>query len=308
MRYLLIIALLLGTGCATAQRSVSTGPNVPMPPQNAQEVALTDNATTQMPEKQDTYIYPVEYGELSDGPRADDPAELAELLEMQAPKSIKENSAVNLLRPSAIRDAARLVTIQTALSWRYAQLLRETYRHESALDKAFNFGPLMMTQGDTLIMPPVLTQAGASMRIEEGTTATTAKTTYELLAAAAYVSVVPNWRSYLMTEGFPEPEKPNPAVLPKNDKERRIWRAAVREAWALGVEEAGQLYKENVARMTRDYRGIMLYHLLTAQHLLTQVNVAESDLGIHVKNEKMHLGQKVYRITRPSRFVVPGGE
>ena len=165
------------------------------------------------------------------GPRKDEPAELTELLEMQGHGG-KEQSAVQLMRPKAIREAARLVTFQTAMSWRYGQLVAETECYNAIMDTAFNFAPLLLTQGEALILPPQIARAGASMRIEDGATATAAKTTYELLEPARYIAVVPNWREFLMADDFPEPEQPNPAVLPKNSEERAIWRAAVREAWA----------------------------------------------------------------------------
>jgi hypothetical protein len=78
----------------------------------------------------------------------------------------------------------------------------------------------------------------------------------------------------------------------------------VREAWARGVAEADQLFADNVARMTRQYRGIMLYHLLTAQHLLSKVGTASADLGMKTSDNgnKLHIGQRVYRITAPSFF------
>lgn len=243
------------------------------------------------------------------GPRPDDPAELAELLDLQGTTSRKE-TAVTRLRPSAIRDAARMTTFQTAIAWRYGKLLEAVDRHAAIMETAFNFTPLMMTQGDALIMPPVLTRAGASMRIDDDGTATTASTTYEMLQKARYVPVAPHWRSYLMTENFPEPEQPNPAVLPQNSEERAIWRAAVREAWAQGVEEADNLFTDNVSRLVRDYRGVLLYHLLTAQHLLSRVRTADADLGVRVTGDgnRMNLGQKVYRITEPSFFVTPRAE
>lgn len=300
---LVALVLMLLSACAGRQ---GTAPDlVPMPPQNATAVPL--NGTAEWPPSDDIglYVFPVEYGKITDGPRSSDPLELKELLSLQAAKSIKENSAVNQLRPAAIRDAARLVTLQTAMQWRYAQLLRDTKQYSGILDTAFNFGPLMMTQGEAVIMPPVLTRSGASMRIEDNITATVAKTSYELLTPAKYISVIPNWRWYLMNDGLPSPEQPHPAVLPKNSDERLIWYAAVREAWELGTDQAEQLYQENVSRMVRDYRGVMLYHLLTAQHLLSNVTTASSDLGIYAKDSKMHIGQRVYRITRPSGFIVP---
>ena len=240
------------------------------------------------------------------GPRHGDPAELAGLLEMTGTATGKEKTAVQLMRPKAIREAARLVTFQTAMSWRYGQLLEETERYSAIMDTAFNFAPLMLSQGEALILPPQIARAGASMRIEDGATATAAKTTYELLEPARYVAVVPNWREFLMADEFPSPEEPNPALLPKNTEERAIWRAAVREAWAQGLAEADQLYADNVSRMARSYRGVMLYHLLTAQHLLSRVNTASSDLGTRRSDNgnKLNIGQKVYRITAPSAFTV----
>ena len=240
------------------------------------------------------------------GPLHGDPAELAGLLEMTGTATGKEKTAVQLMRPKAIREAARLVTFQTAMSWRYGQLVAETERYSAIMDTAFNFAPLLLTQGEALIMPPQITRAGASMRIEDGATATAAKTTYELLEPARYVADVPNWREFLMADAFPAPEQPNPALLPKNTEERAIWRAAVREAWAQGLAEAAQLYADNVSRMARSYRGVMLYHLLTVQHLLSRVNTASSDLGTRRSDNgnKLNIGQKVYRITAPSAFTV----
>jgi len=109
-----------------------------------------------------------------------------------------------------------------------------------------------------------------------------------------------------MADDFPAPEQPNPAVLPKTAEERAIWRTAVREAWAQGLAEADQLYADNVSRMARSYRGVMLYHLLTAQHLLSRVNTASADLGMRQSDNgsKLNIGQRVYRITSPSAFTV----
>ena len=313
-----------GFGC-TASKSGPTDATVPMPPlkethgttQQPTQPGGTPPATpeaanpasTNQTVPTGTTLVIEEPLPKSSGPRPDDPTELAELLDLQASASRKE-TAVTRLRPSAIRDAARMTTFQTAIAWRYGRLLEAVDRHAAIMDTAFNFTPLMMTQGDALIMPPVLTRAGASMRIDDDGTATTASTTYEMLQKARYVPVAPHWRSYLMTENFPEPEQPNPAVLPQNSEERAIWRAAVREAWAQGVEEADNLFTDNVSRLVRDYRGVLLYHLLTAQHLLSRVRTADADLGVRVTGDgnRMNLGQKVYRITEPSFFVTPRAE
>lgn len=313
-------------GCAGKQDAGESVPPVPLPPQTAQapekaQPAKKTEAANPKEEAGKMSPYDAAYGEddaaqylvvyvpadSAAGPHKGEPDELTGLLELKGVSS-KENTAVRLMRPAAIREAAQLVTFQTAIAWRYKQLVAATEGHGAIMDTAFDFSPLVMTQGDALIMPPLLTRAGASMRIENSGSATAAETTYELLEPARYIATVPNWREFLMVDGFPEPEKPNPAVLPKNDEERAIWRAAVREAWSQGLAEADQLYADNVARMVRNYRGVMLYHLLTAQHLLSRVATASADLGMHTSDNKLNIGQKVYRITAPSMFTAKEAE
>ncbi len=293
---LLTVFLICLGGCASRVQEPS--PPLPLPPQAT--LAATSTPAHAHEEGQTlTVSAPVD---VSQGPRRGEPEELAALLEMKG--ASEKETAVSLMRPTAIKEAAQLVTFQTAIAWRYKQLVAATETHSAIMDTAFNFGPLLMTQGEALILPPVLTHSGASMRIESGETATAAATSYELLEPARYISTVPNWREFLMVDAFPEPEKPNPAVMPKNDKERAIWRAAVREAWAQGLMEADQLFADNVSRMARQYRGVMLYHLLTAQHLLSKVSTASAELGTKATDNgnKLHIGQKVYRITAPSAF------
>jgi hypothetical protein len=318
--FLLALMLAFLSGCAGKQADTEPVPPVPLPPQIAEKLEAVPQKTVPVETSHTAAFFDPPYTEdqngqylsvavpvdLTEGPRRGEPVELAELLDMRGPESAKD-TAVTLLRPMAIREAAQLVTLQTAISWRYKRLLSAVEKYSSIMDDAFNFSPLLMTHGDALIMPPVLTRAGASMRIEKPDTATTSKTSYELLAPARYVSTVPHWREYLMVDGFPAPEKPNPAVMPKDDKERAVWRAAVREAWAQGVAEADQLFADNVSRMARSYRGVMLYHLMTAQHLLSRVGTASADLGMKTSDNgnKLNIGQKVYRITATSAFTVP---
>lgn len=287
-------------GCAATNEE--NLPPLPLPPQTTVAV-LSEQPATLPAQQQGQTITVSTAPDLAASPRQNEPEELAALLELKG--TTANDTAVSLMRPSAIKEAAQLVTFQTAIAWRYKQLVASTETHSAIMDTAFNFDPLLMTQGDALILPPVLTRAGASMRIESGETATAAQTSYELLAPARYVSVAPTWREFLMADTFPEPKKPNPAVMPKNDKERRIWREAVREAWAQGLAEADQLYADNISRMVRQYRGIMLYHLLTAQHLLSKVNTASAEVGTKTTDggNKLHIGQKVYRITTPSAFL-----
>ena len=190
------------TGCAVRQGEVVNP--APVPPDVVNAPAPADNAdkgtgkfvphnASYREDGSGQYLAVHIPADPASGPRHGDPAELAGLLEMTGTATGKEKTAVQLMRPKAIREAARLVTFQTAMSWRYGQLVTETERYSAIMDTAFNFAPLMLTQDEALIMPPLITRAGASMRIEDNATATAAKTTYELLEPARYIAVVPNW-------------------------------------------------------------------------------------------------------------------
>lgn len=297
-------------GCAGKQTGQTPTPippsviNAPAPAEgNSANNAFTPHDATYEQSNAEQLLSVHIPASLSAAPQKGEPEELKKLLTLEQQES--EAGAVKNIRPSAIREAAQLVSFQTAMSWRYRQLIQRTEEFSAIMDTAFNFSPLMLMQGDVIIMPPILAKAGASMRIDKNDTATTAKTSYEMLEPARYVSVIPTWRDFLMTEGFPEPEKPNPVLLPKTLEERAIWREAVREAWARGMEEADLLYADNASRMVRSYRGAMLYHLLTAQHLLSRVQFSSSDLGLSKssRGNRLNIGQKVYRITKPSAFI-----
>ena len=309
----LLVCIML-TGCAEKTQGDISNP-APIPPTvenapapaggNRDKNAFTPHDASYREDGSGQYLAVHTPVDTASGPRPGEPAELASLLEMKGEKSA-DNTAVSRMRPNAIREAAQLVTFQTAIAWRYGQLVRQTERHSAVMDAAFNFSPLLLTQGDALIMPPLIARSGASMRIEDSMTATAATSTYELLEPARYIAAAPHWREFLMMDDFPAPESPHPAVLPRNSEERAIWRSAVREAWAQGLAEADLLYADNVARMTRSYRGAMLYHLLTAQHLLSRIRTASSETGMRTsgKGNLLHIGQRVYRITAPSAFTV----
>lgn len=171
---LIVVCLIASWGCAKQTSGTDEfALDVALPPQNT----ATDNSVKAP--LQETNISEVDKQTLvageantsttmssntssnsaTDGPRKGEPAELAELLEMKATFS-RDDTAVRQMRPSAIREAAQLVAIQSAMVWRYAQLVAATEQYAPIMDTAFNFSPLLMTQGDALIMPPVLTRGG----------------------------------------------------------------------------------------------------------------------------------------------------
>jgi hypothetical protein len=299
-RILPVVALALALS-ACAGKKPDPAPTVSLPSQTAEQQKKEGPSLAYADDEHKQYLLVSVPADASAEARRGEPQELVGLLEMKG--TGEKETTVSMLRPTAIRDAAQLVALQTAITWRYKQLLASTEQYAAILDAAFDFSPLLMTEGEALILPPVLSRSGASLRIEKPDAASSAQSAYELLAPARFVPFAPHWREFLMEKDFPVPERPNPAVLPKNGNERAVWRAAVREAWAQGLAEADQLYADNVARMARQYRGVLLYHLLTAQRLLSKVGSASANQPLSASDTKLYIEQGVYRITAPSRFL-----
>ncbi len=234
-----------------------------------------------------------------------DPKELSELLNIKNFSSIIE-SEVKGLRPRAIEEAAQLVGIQTAMKWRYEKLLAEVEQYAYLLDTAFNFTPLLMVNDqETLVMPPIITKAENALRLENNNLLTTSKKVFEILETAKYITAIPNWRTYMMVNAFPNPEQPSKAVLPRNAKEIFLWQKTIREAWAKGILEADELFIVNINRLVRDYRGITLYHLLVAKDYVNEFSMSSSLPVTNIEGNKMFLEQKVFRITNPAKFQIP---
>jgi hypothetical protein len=232
----------------------------------------------------------------------DAPAELKQLLDAKQPKGVEDDASMRKLRPKAIAEAGQLVGVQSGMSWRYGRLMTETEKYAATLDTSYNFAPLLILSGDAMVLPPILTLGDESMRIEADNAATSALKTYEILEDARFVGTAPHWRSYLMIENFPAPEAPNPVLLPKTSAEKRIWMKAVAEGWSIGVEQADQIYIENMAKLVRDFRGITLFHALHEGQMVQRPKLADSSLGTRVSDRKLHVDQKVYRITAPAIF------
>ena len=194
----LLVCIML-TGCAEKTQGDISNP-APIPPTvenapapadgNRDRNAFTPHDASYREDGSGQYLAVHTPVDTASGSRPGEPAELASLLEMKGEKSAG-NTAVSRMRPNAIREAAQLVTFQTAIAWRYGQLVRQTERHSAVMDAAFNFSPLLLTQGDALIMPPLIARSGASMRIEDSMTATAAKPGVkdwqELVPESAYV-------------------------------------------------------------------------------------------------------------------------
>jgi len=156
------------------------------------------------------------------------------------------------------------------------------------LDKTYDFRrlvyPASLHVQDRLsgsaLLPPIVTVSQDYTRIVGPGTLHVSRSFYRIHAQAAFSTVVPNWREYLW-QSWPKPNINNvPRVLlPDNATERKIWMANVRRGFQLGKQQALANFRVSLARLQRDFLGMVLYRKLEMQGKIGAPVLAHADKG-----------------------------
>lgn len=234
----------------------------------------------------------------SNGHAKDKEDVLNEILNKDIEKERVENEFQDL-RPQAIREAAHTLAFQKAVRWRYKEIVDKLEDQESKLNSLFDFNRLMLNKGR--VVPPVIVRADKGFEVKSDELATQVENTYRIIRDARLTSIPPSWRDYLVAE-YQSVDKVNPAVLPKDDEEQKIWDQAAREGFEEGLDHADHLYKTNLSRLSRDFRGILRFKLLAEQNIVQVPVMSEGELGVRVEDKVLDVDQKVFRITKESMF------
>jgi defect-in-organelle-trafficking protein DotC len=200
---------------------------------------------------------------------------------------------VHAMRQKGLREIALRFGAQAGLAHSTHQLQQALNKHRDNLDAIFNFNAMMLEHG---VMPPVLSRADNNVHTSDPNVIRISKTTYKIVKQAHFSPSPPNWRNYLSTSyNFPKP--PNKALLPRNSAESRIWKKYVTLGWKNGDRQATSIFQDQLARLTRDYRGMIIYHQLLAEHMVSKPFVASMQLGVTGDGKSMNINDQVLRIT-----------
>ncbi len=214
--------------------------------------------------------------------------------------AVEGSGDIKNVRSQAVFEAAETYSAQTAYCLRAEKSKEWAQANQQTLDSVYDFSKLLMDGGR--VLPPVIEQADSSYLQKGDDLAVTAQTTWNILRPAKIVSTAPDWRQYLMIS-CPKPLKPNRVLIPgsleKTAKaDEAQWQAGVKSGWKLGNEQAVSEFKLGMAKMTRDYQGMLRFYWLNQHGVVSAPILARGNVGIRVEGHTLNVGETVFRLTR----------
>ncbi len=202
--------------------------------------------------------------------------------------------AVSPIRASAIETAAKTYSVQAGLASRSWYINQSLYQRAAKYDLVFNFSAVMLEPG---FIPPVIEEGRDAYNQPSATVVRAADRLYRIEFPARLVSSAPTWRDYLPL-AVVRPSLPDAAYLPHTPAERAVWDAAAAQGWKQGVVLADQTFEGNLARLSRDFTGMLRYKALYQQGVVAKPILAKSNLGVTGGGDEMAINDRVYEVTR----------
>jgi defect in organelle trafficking protein DotC len=230
------------------------------------------------------------------GSRSQDTATLSDLQKIRVnPEAIKGKKGKHLssIRLQALQDTAMGISARSGLAMQAQAINQQLEKQDRELRQVFNFNALLLEHN---VLPPVLAEGRDSLNLADDDTIRLADRTYQIVSQARFVTTPPQWREYLWMD-YQKPELPNAVLLPKSAEEKRVWDKYVETGWQQGIKQAEQIFADNLARMKRDYAGMVLYRKLLAQRIVSAPFVAKAELGVTGGGSDMRVNDQILRIT-----------
>ena len=213
-------------------------------------------------------------------------------------------SGVAALRVRALRDAALGRGSRMGYARRVWEIRQDLHRRAAELEREFAFGRVVADApaGAGVVVPPVVARALDAFRMDGG--ATQASVADEYLAVAApgrLAPAAPSWRDYLLFEAPKEEEAPAPPA-PADARERDLFSKWLEEGWQAGAAAAEGERRRRLARLRRDYGGMLQYRRLVALGMMDRMVVRDADFGVTGGGGEMRIGSRTVRIVSEAEF------
>ncbi len=208
------------------------------------------------------------------------------------------NSEVSLIKRQALKEVSMALGAQGALAWQSEHINNALQSEAQYLDHIFNFNSLLIGRN---VLPPILVQSDKTLNLDNDSAIRLANKTYELISPARFVTTPPTWRTYLWLN-YKKPSIPDHSFLPRSRAESLIWNQYLQEGWSQGLQQADSIFSANLARLKRDYVGMVLYKKLLSQRMVSAPYIAKADLGVTGNGRQLRIDDQILRITGNSEL------
>ena len=206
---------------------------------------------------------------------------------------IDKEEASRKIRYMAIQETALSIGAQAGLAARAEYIDKQLAHRADLLEKIYNFNALILNHN---VLPPVLQEGRNEFNLADPETIRISDRRYKILKQAHFITTAPNWRQYLWLD-YRKPDKPDVTLLPKDSAEQAIWDHYVTISWARGTHQANVIFSDNIARLKRDFKGMILYRKLLTQNMVSPPYVARTELGVTGDPSEIHVDDQVLRIS-----------
>src|SRR3990167_5231531 len=224
-----------------------------------------------------------------------DPTNLNDLENMstEISRTPAEELKISRIRIKALEEAAMSIGAQGGLASTSKEINARLEKDKWYLETIYNFNGMMLSHG---VLPPVLVEGNNSLNLADRNTIRIADKTYLIVEKARFATTPPNWREYIWMN-YDKPELPNKVLLPRNAEERKVWRKAIKTGWNKGIEQAFNIFQQNLARLKSEYKGMILYRNLLQHKMISAPYVSKTELGVTGDGLDMRVNDQVLRIT-----------
>lgn len=210
---------------------------------------------------------------------------------------------ISSLRDSAMSWGARAG--QSRRSWEIAEIYS---RREDEMDAAWDFSRVaaLAPMETGRLLPPVI-QRGGAVWLGSERNAEAATEYYAIHRPARITGRLPGWRDYLPWPSAP-PGRPPDEFLPQPGEEEQ-WREWAAVGWKAGVSLAEAELEESLARLERDYTGMLEFRRLLAMGMVSDMIVEAEHWPASVAGdgEELRIDGRRVRIVSDAGFVADTG-
>jgi defect-in-organelle-trafficking protein DotC len=234
--------------------------------------------------------------QMQPAPKGDAPPSMDRYLNTTKPDA----SQVSDTRRQLLEEAGRTIGFRGGKAERAWELRKTLDVRFGRLELLYDFKTLISRQG---WLPPVIDEAVDVAHITPDQIRTSTHV-YEIITPERFVSNPPSWRTWLLAGlSSTATDGPESSVMPENSVQKELWQSAVRKGWEEGRVSADHTLEANFNRLTRDYRGMLLYSQLLRQGFITQPVITDQQQTVTGDTQKLMTGDRVRTIKQKAGFV-----